>query len=356
MSYQIGWDTIHLKTTPRVAHTDYCSNDALKRHLHAHGGLAGADQQSLSQGDASATKRFEDVWEMDFMWHTNDGPEPWTTRGRTTDMGHADFLEGGVDRRQPQSSPFQNVEEVWEFDAIKEYGLTDFATLVKFYEKVYQDGQKSNPNQVFPGGYYQSIISGAIAIFGWDMLLLGFSEPARMEPVLESIFQQTMHHLKAWAKTSCPVLICHDDMVWSRGPFMAPDIYRAMVFPRYRQLWQTVKQAGKKLLYCSDGDFTLFIDDVAAAGADGFIFEPFVPLKTVVEKYGQSHVIIGSELDCRTLTFETKELIAQQVDQSLKLGKPCPGYMFAVGNHIPSNVPVDNALFYFEYLKKNWNR
>jgi len=28
----------------------------------------------------------------------------------------------------------------------------------------------------------------------------------------------------------------------------------------------------------------------------------------------------------------------------LTLAKDCPGFMFAV-NHIPSNVPIDNALF-----------
>jgi hypothetical protein len=28
--------------------------------------------------------------------------------------------------------------------------------------------------------------------------------------------------------------------------------------------------------------------------------------------------------------------------------------MWAVGNHIPSNVPVDKALFYMEYLRKRW--
>jgi hypothetical protein len=30
--------------------------------------------------------------------------------------------------------------------------------------------------------------------------------------------------------------------------------------------------------------------------------------------------------------------------------------MFAVGNHIPSNVPVENALFYFDYLRRHWQR
>ena len=33
MSYSIGWDTINLRPTPRIAHTEYCSNWALIRKV-----------------------------------------------------------------------------------------------------------------------------------------------------------------------------------------------------------------------------------------------------------------------------------------------------------------------------------
>jgi uroporphyrinogen-III decarboxylase len=117
-----------------------------------------------------------------------------------------------------------------------------------------------------------------------------------------------------------------------------------------------LKRASKKVLYCSDGDWSMFLDDIARAGADGFIFEPVVPLEKVVEKYGQTHVIMGSKLDCRTLTFGTREQIQAEIDATLPLARKCPGFFFAVGNHIPSNVPVENAMFYIEYLKQNWSR
>ena len=94
----------------------------------------------------------------------------------------------------------------------------------------------------------------------------------------------------------------------------------------------------------------------AEAGADGFIFEPVVPLEMVVEKFGQTHVIMGSRVDCRTLTFGGKDEIKAEVDATLELAADCPGFVCAVGNHIPSNVPVENAQFYFEYLSDNWHR
>ena len=67
-------------------------------------------------------------------------------------------------------------------------------------------------------------------------------------------------------------------------------------------------------------------------------------------------MIISSKLDARTLTFGTLTQIQAEIDATLRLAEQCRGFMFAVGNHIPSNVPVENALFYFDYLHTHWNR
>ena len=39
-------------------------------------------------------------------------------------------------------------------------------------------------------------------------------------------FESTLHHARAWAETSIPVYIQHDDIVWTSGPFLKPDFYR----------------------------------------------------------------------------------------------------------------------------------
>ena len=344
MSYAIGWDTLNLRPTPRLAHTEYCDHETL---IRAAGGPGAKGMYDPA---------FCEAWQIDLVWHTNDGPVDWGRRGRVTDMGHAAYAEGGTDKRSPRRSPFRDPEEVLAFDAVKEYGLPDFDALVAFYEKDYQESQRRHPNQVVPGGYYRTIVSGAIAAFGWDLLLEAAADQARFEKVLDSIFRLSLHHFKAWARTSIRAFICHDDMVWSEGPFVHPDFYRRAIFPRYRELWAVLKQAGKKVLYCSDANYSMFVDDIAAAGADGFIFEPMTTLDPIVEKYGRTHVIVGSKVDCRTLTFESRERIQAEIDATLLLALKCPGFVFAVGNHLPANIPLENALFYFDYLSRHWRR
>ncbi len=345
MSYKVGIDTLKLQPTERLAHTEYCSNDALKRAV-----------TGFESTDPRIGSEFHEAWQYDFIWSVNDGPTGWSQPGRTTDMGHAEFMEGGVDRRDTVCCPFKDVEEVYAFDAVEEYGLPEMDDLITYLERAYQNGQTANPNQVFTGGYYKTIVSGAIQTFGWDMLLEAAADQKRFEKVLDSFFQLTLQYAKAWSKTSIEAYIQHDDMVWTQGAFVHPDFYRSVIFPRYKKLWEPLLEAGKIVLFCSDGDFTEFIDDIAAAGAQGFIFEPMTSLDYAVERYGKTHAIVSSKVDCRTLTFGTPDKIRHEIDETLKLAFDCPGFMFAVGNHIPSNVPVDNALYYFDHLSRNWRR
>jgi uroporphyrinogen-III decarboxylase len=196
------------------------------------------------------------------------------------------------------------------------------------------------------------MFSACIAAFGWDMFLSSAAlDHDRFDRVLDGFFQISRANFAAWARTSAPVFICHDDIVWTSGPVFNPDWYRRYIFPRYRELWGLLKDAGKVVLYCSDGNFDAFVDDIANAGADGFIFEPLTALEPIVEKYGQTKIIVGN-VDCRALTFGTKDDIRAEVERCISLGRDCPGYFIAVGNHIPSNVPVENGLYYLDLIRE----
>lgn len=345
MSKQIAMDNICLKPTTRWAHTEYSMG-------YHHEYLA-----KLAAGNPDVGSVFNDKWVMDFIWSIDNGLHgDWLSRGRATNMGHAVYASDGSDMVQPKTCPFETLEEVWAFDAVAEYGLPDFAEQVKAYEANYQQGAASS-DQVFTGGYYNTIISGAIQAFGWEMLLMGFSDPKKMEKVLDSFFRFTLHHMKAWAETSVEVIIQHDDFVWTAGPFVSPEIYRSVIIPRYAELWKPLKAAGKKVLFCSDGTFMEFFEDVAAAGADGFIFEPSNDFATVAERFGSSHCLVGSAVDCRDMTFGTWESVQKTIDITLEAAeKHCKGLIFAVGNHIPANVPDDMLTKYIDYLLPRLSR
>jgi hypothetical protein len=341
MSIELALDNICLRPSTGWAHTEY----SLEYHLDYL-----ARRTGRSRHDPELLRRGWDGCALDFIWATDDGLVDWDKTGRTTDMGHAAYAADAGDQRAPKASPFQAMEEVWAFDAVREYGLPEFDAQVRAYEARVQEARRAFPNQLTTGGYYKTIVSGAIQAFGWDMLLLAASDPRKMEKVFDSFFRRTLFHMQAWARTSAPVIIQHDDFVWTGGAFMNPDIYRQAIIPCYAELWKLLHEAGKKVLFCSDGDFTGFAADVARAGADGFIFEPCMDFGRMADQFGQTHCLVGSCVDCRDLTFGTWDKVQAEMDRTFAELEKCQGALVAVGNHLPPNIPEAMLDRYFDYL------
>lgn len=341
MSIQIALDNIWLKPSSRWGHTEY-SLGYHKDYL--------AKRTGLQKDDPNLGRTANDIFAFDLNWSTDDGLTNWAKEGRTTDMGHAVYAADGSDKRQPSECPFRSEQEVWEFDAVEEYGLPDFDEQVRVYENKIQNARKAFPNQLTTGGYYKTIMSGAIAAFGWEMLLIAASNPVRMEKVFDSFFRRTLFHMKAWAKTSVEVVIQHDDFVWTAGAFMHPDIYRNVIIPRYAELWKPIHEAGKKVLFCSDGNLTEFAGDLAEAGADGFIFEPCNDFDFMVDNFGKTKCLVGSFVDCRDLTFGKWDKVRRDIDKTFQRLSDCKGAILAVGNHLPANIPEVMLDRYFEHL------
>jgi len=341
MSIQTALDNINLRPSSRWGHTEYSlgyHNDYLARCT------------GLAKNDSELMLRAHDRFSFDFNWSTSDGIINWGKTGRVTDMGHASYASDSSDQRKPSESPFKSTEDVWAFDAVEEYGLPGFEEQVQAYENQIQGARKAFPDQLTTGGYYKTIVSGAIESFGWNMLLMAAADADRMGKVFDSFFRRTLFHMKAWAQTSVEVVIQHDDFVWTSGAFMNPDIYRKVIIPRYAELWKPIHAAGKKVLFCADGDFTEFAQDVAEAGADGFIFEPCMDFGHMVDTFGKRHCLVGSFVDCRDLTFDKWDKVRDDIDRTFERLADCRGAIVAVGNHLPPNIPEEMLDKYFEYL------
>ena len=323
MSYQRGMAAIRLAAPDEIPHTQYITHSRW---------LAALREKSGRQAG------FAELLDFDFLWHTD---VPADLPGRWTDMGHGVWRDDGSDYRRPSESPFRDLEEIFNLDPFQEYGRVDHARQVEKYQRWYEQARRGD--YVIPGGLYRSVVSFAIAAFGWENLLLAAGcDAERFGGVLNRWADYLMQYVRAWAATDVEVFLTHDDIVWTAGGIFSPQFYRSYVFPNFRRYWDCVKDAGKKVLFCSDGNFTEYVDDIAAAGADGFIFEPTTDLEYICRKYGRTHVIVGNA-DCRILTYGTKTDIVREVKRCMDLGRHCPGYFFAVGNHIPPNVPIENA-------------
>ena len=347
MSYDDGWAAIHLEMPPRVPRTEY-SATAHWDLVEAVTGFA-VDHNSPEPLISRAQRAFMTAWNYDLCWSTLIGGNEFGHL--RTDMGHAEYAAGGVDRRDTVHCPFTDVEQVLAFDPWEAYGRQDQAELTRRFEASWQH-QRDTLDQVPTTGIYVTLISGLIDIFGWEMLLLACGTDAvRFGELAGRYAGWIQQYFDALAAADVPTVMIHDDIVWSAGPFIHPDWYRKYVFPHYHRFLAPLRETGKRIAFTSDGDFTEFIDDLAAAGVDGFCMEPMTDMAAIAERYGRTHFFIGNA-DTRVLLSGTKDDIRAEVQRCMGIGKNCAGFIMAVGNHIPPNTPVDNALYYNEVYEE----
>jgi hypothetical protein len=348
MSYKHGMSAINLEMPDRVPRTEYSADfhwDLVKR-------VTGIDvnYKSIPETQEKASKEFMKVWNYDFVWNTLTFNEIF--KGYRTKMGHAEYAAGGVDYNNEISCPFEDPEDVLAFDPWEVYGKIDREAVKRGYEEHYVRNCEKAPEAVNMTGIYVTCMSGLIEIFGWDMLLTAAGiDAAGFGKVTNRYASWIQQYFDALAESKVPIVMVHDDIVWTSGAFLKPEWYREYIFPNYKKYFAPLLESGKKIIYTSDGNFTEFIDDVAATGIHGFVLEPTTDMKYIADKYGKTHVFIGNA-DTRILLNGTKEQIYNEVKRCMDIGKSCPGYFMAVGNHIPANTPVENALYYNEVYEK----
>lgn len=342
MSFARGRQAISLEMPDRIPHTEYVFH---RRYAIK---VTGLDPESPDPEErAQVGPRLARALDYDFLWTTF----PLSYEGPRTEMGHGQYTETGEDIAR-RVTPFTSPEQVLEFDPERDLLVPSVEELTPMVRQWHTRTQQDYAEAVVPGGFYNGVFTWAIITFGWEPFMLAAAlDPERFDRILEGFTRITEKVIEAHLRSEIPVFLCHDDIVWTSGAPFAPDWYRQYVFPRHERLWAPLREAGVKVLFCSDGDFTEFVEDLANAGADGFIFEPYTNLEKIVALYGREKIIIGN-VDTRILTFGTPAEIRAEVKRCADLGRPCPGYFFAVGNHIPYNVPIASIECYLEAVRE----
>ncbi len=348
MSIADGMSAINLEMPDRVPRTEYSAAghwDLIKVVT----GIE-VDANSSKELQRRASSAFMKAWNYDFNWSILIHGQ--VLEKKQTKMGHAVYASGGVDFNDDVTCPFEDPEDVLEFDPVEVYGTIDKALWTQKFNEHYDNNCSFAPDAVNMTGVYVTCMSGLIDIFGWDMLLCAAGIDAEgFGEVTNRYVTHISQYFEALADSKAPVVMIHDDIVWTEGAFLHPDWYRKYIFPNYKKLFRPLIESGKKIMYTSDGNYTEFIDDIADCKVNGFVMEPTTDMKYIAEKYGKTHAFVGNA-DTRILLSGTKEDIYNEVKRCMDIGKGCPGFFMAVGNHIPSNTPIENALYYNEVYEK----
>lgn len=233
-----------------------------------------------------------------------------------------------------------HVVENWDFSS--EEGIFEFRG---------GDNSPDAPRRGEPGAasmisFYNTIFMWPLLTFGWDLFLQCCLDE-RFARIMDEFAEINRRVFRAFARLPVNFVLCHDDIVTTRGPVCSPKWMNRYIYPRYEEFWGILKASGKEIIFMADGCMDACADNVFACGARGIISEPYTDYKTIAKKH--KDCFLAGEGDNRILSSCDDKAIKDMVLSMVETSKLTGGYMMCIGNHIPWNVPAEGIKKYFDY-------
>ena len=253
---------------------------------------------------------------------------------------------------------FSSAEEVFKFSPLEHADFTEWQHVVdnwdftseeiiynRFRSRYPSEWQKAPEGSSASFGFYNTMFMWPMLTFGWELFLECCLDD-RFERIMDEFAEINRRVFRAAARLPVNFVICHDDIVMTRGPVCSPEWMNKYIFPRYEEFWSIVKAAGKEVIFMVDGCVDVYADDVMACGARGIISEPYTDYKRLAKKYKDA--FLAGEGDNRILNRNDPAEIQKMVESMTETGKMSGGYMMCIGNHIPWNVNPEGIKRYLD--------
>jgi len=255
---------------------------------------------------------------------------------------------------------FKTAEDVLAFSPLAHADFTDMPVVeARDYsdeERLYLEyrsqfpaewGQTSPPDQAVSVSFYNTMFMWPLLTFGWELFLETCLDP-RFERVMEEFAEINRRVFRTFARLPVDYVVCHDDIVTTRGPVCSPRWMQKYIFPRYEEYWGMLRDAGKKVIFMADGCMDAYVDDVIACGARGIISEPYTDYKAIARRHSGKELFLAGEGDNRILTRNEPHEIEAMVRSMVQTARMTGGYVMCIGNHIPWNVSPEGIKRYLD--------
>jgi hypothetical protein len=199
--------------------------------------------------------------------------------------------------------------------------------------------------------HYGTLVTRATIEFGWEPFLVAAAlEPERFGRLLDRFGEASLAVVRGWAQTpGVELVIVHDDIAATRGPILSPDWLRRHAFPWYERLFAAIHEAGRQVLYISDGNTLPVLADLLATGPDGLFIESSSMDPAEFMARGGPDKLYLIKTDNRAVDLGTPEQVRDELRKLRDLHQDYPGMMIYRGGGAPT--PEQAAAFDRAYLE-----
>ncbi len=326
-----------------------------------------------------------DVMAVPFMpkewktWELPDGspceiPEKWSPVGLPDGSQIVYGKDGSVSARMPRGGfyfepgepPLAKAESVADIErnieCIKNFDLPSY-----WDEPFEETGKRAQELQNNTG--YALMGNFAVHIFAAGQMLRGFEgflvdlmiNKDMAECIMENLVDAYIERFDRYFPTIgrfVDIINVNDDLGMQDGPMISPKVYREMVKPYQKKIYQHIKKvSGRYLFLHTDGSVYDFIPDFIEMGVD--ILNPVqfscrdMELDRLKGEFGKDLTFWGGGCDTqKVLPSATPQEIRNHVKECVNTLKPGGGFIFNQVHNIQPDVPPENIMAMYQAVRE----
>ncbi len=153
------------------------------------------------------------------------------------------------------------------------------------------------------------------------------------------------------------VIMVTDDLGGENGPLISPELYRELIKPAQKKLWQFIKDNTRAYLFLhSCGSISKFIPDLIEIGVD--ILNPIqvaakdMDTRRLKDEFGDKIIFWGGIDTQRILPFGSPEDVEAEVKKRIADMAPGGGYVLTAVHNIQAGVPPENICMMYDAARK----
>jgi len=190
------------------------------------------------------------------------------------------------------------------------------------------------------------VFTAAWQLMGFEAFCLALYDDFQfVSDIICRLGEETMRLMdRVLSYDSVGIMCFADDVAYKSGPMISPQFLRRLFFPWLRRAASICHEAGRPILYHSDGDLDEILPDIVASGVDGIMgIEPkCMDIAIVKRKYGDNLALMGNVDLGYTLTRGTEDDVKMEVKKIIHDVGPGGGLLVGSSNSITNYVPLRN--------------
>jgi len=205
--------------------------------------------------------------------------------------------------------------------------------------KLYNDGSVF----VFPACYF-GVYERSYGLIGFEQYMMEMADrPNLIHELMEKMANYKVQLAEKLVKETDSIIHHYgDDFGTQLAPMFSLEMFRELVKPYIKQVWDVYKDAGRKVCLHSCGCIMDFIPDLIEIGLD--MLEPIQTcndIDTLKREYGKDLIFWGG-IETQILPFLTHDEVKELTRKTIHtLGKG-GGYIIGPSQHVTCDVPIDN--------------